>query len=129
MADFTITISNSVNTFGPAPSSKWNAWAWNAFRWGEGTHDLTVAFDKVIGNSLVPTDAFSAETAFVVSIANTLAPTADMGSEQLADAAGYTYIFPSNASDAENRDIPDWTSGTAGSPSWSSGTAGSTSWS
>jgi hypothetical protein len=129
VADFTVTIANSLNVFGPAPSNKWNAWAWNAFRWGEGTADLAVSVGKVIGNSLALSDSATPVTAFFVNVSATLTLASDMGSERLTDAAGYAYVFPSDTTEAENRDIPDWSTSTAATPTWSSATAGGTSWS
>lgn len=127
MADFSITITNRLNVFGPAPSSKWNAFAWNAFKWGEGTADLATEVGKAISNALTLSDAFAKDS--TRSFVETLTVTGDMGSEYLTDAAGFTYVFPSNATNAEDRDIPDWSSATAGSPTWASAAAGGTSWS
>lgn len=127
MADFNITISNSLNLFGPAPSNKWNAYLWNAFLWGEGTADLAVAVGKIISNALALSDALAKSAVHVIS--ESIGVTGDMGSEYLTDAAGYTHVFPSDVTNAEDRDFPDWSSGAAGSPAWATSTAGSTTWS
>lgn len=129
MADFSITIANSVNTFGPAPSDKWAAYEWNAFTWGEGTADLATDTHKVLGESVALSDTITAEAAFVISISNALAPTGDMGAEYLTDAAGYAYVFPDRVTDAEDRAIPTWTASSGPASGWSSATAGSTNWS
>lgn len=127
MASFTVTMANSLNLFGVAPSNKWNAFNWNAFLWGEGTADLGVNFTKGISNSLSP-DTTVGKTA-QIGIANSLAPTADLYSEELQDGSGYSYVFPNNTTDGEARDFVTWSSGTAGSATWTSATVTSTSWS
>lgn len=129
MADFTITISNSVNTFGPAPSNKWEAFEWNAFAWGEGTADLATDTHKVFGETIALADSITAEAAFVISISNALAPTADMGAEYLADAAGYNYVFPDRVTDAEDRALPTWAASSAPASGWTAAVATSTVWS
>lgn len=127
MANFNITISNSLNFFGPAPSNKWNQYNWNSFLWGEGTTDLAVSAVKVITNDLAPTDAV-AKSAHRV-FAEELFATADMGSETLRDGEGYYYNFPDRTTEAEDRDFPDWSQQSASSTSWASQAAASTSWS
>jgi len=127
VADFTITISNSLSVFGPAPSDKWGAFNWNEFLWGEGTIDLAVAVSKTLSNSLVLTDAFQKTPNRVIQ--NVLTVDADMGSERLSDAAGYDYVFLSNTTEAEDRATPSWASAAAGASTWTSATAGNTNWS
>ena len=126
MADLSKTITNSLNLFGPAPSSKWNAYNWNAFLWGEGTTDLAVSALKVLANSLTPADSLIKYQAVVVS--NSLAPSSDMTGESVTNG-GYYRLFPGSVSDGEDRVDSSWSGGSSGSPSWSQGTASSTSWS
>lgn len=126
MADLSQTITNSLNVFGPAPSNKWAAYNWNAFKWGEGTTDLAVSVLKVLSESITPSDVFTKSQ--VHTIANTLSPTSDMTSESVLNG-GYYRLFPGSATNGENRVDSSWSGGSSSSPSWSQGTASSTSWS
>jgi len=128
MADFSVTINNSINSWGPAPSNKWGAWNWNAFKWGEGTHDLTTETVKVSSETLSLSQSLSLAADFVISLANSVASAEDLGSEVLRSGS-YSYVFPSNVTDGESRSFATWTSGSVASVTWTSGTATSTSWS
>lgn len=127
MATFTVTISNSLNVFGPAPSDKWEAFNWGSFLWGEGTADLQTIVFKLLTNSLTPDTAVGKEVRRIIQ--NALTVDADMGFEQLLTANGYAYVFPNHTTNAEERDFPDWTSATAGAPTWASQSVATTSWS
>lgn len=52
-----------------------------------------------------------------------------ISSDVLTDAAGYAYIFVSNVSNAEDRSIASYVSGSANGSSWTSAAVGSTTWS
>ena len=128
MANFTQTISNSLNLFGGSPSSYWNAWNWNAFKWGEGTADLAVAVTHSISETLViDSQVPTRDSEHVIS--EMLSPTSDMSDEELTDGSGYNYVFPSDVTNHQNQSIASYTSGSNPSVTWSSGTAGSTVWS
>jgi hypothetical protein len=128
LANFTITVSNYVNTFGGI-TNKWNAFTWGSFKWGEGTADLPVDVMHVISESITPSSATPEKEVFFL-ISNDLPVSGDLSSEDLQDGAGYNYVFVSNASDAENRDFVTYTSGSVqNNTSYTSLTAGSTVWS
>lgn len=132
MADFNITISNHVNTFGPESTNTWGgAWGavWNQFLWGYGNVGLVTSVGKLISESQALSDQVTISVYFYKSISNALAPVGDMGSESLTDGSGYSYVFPSDTTEAEDRDFPNWTSGTTGSQSFTCQAAGSTTWS
>ena len=129
MANFSKTISNSINTFAGGPSSLWNSYNWGAFRWGEGTADIIHLIVHLISESQSVSDSLAGFAVTHTLATETLSPTSETTSEQLQDGSGYTYIFVSNASDAENRDDAVWASGAANSQSWSSASVASTSWS
>jgi hypothetical protein len=149
MANYNITISNSLNTFGLAPSDKWNDWNWNAFKWGEGTEDLQVFINLIVNTSaLAPTSDMyfrfmhmldigstaltSAIDAYLytgISISNSLSITGDMLSETLMDSAGYNYVFSGQTTNAEDRFSPTYASQTANTTTWASAAASSTTWS
>lgn len=132
MADFNITISNHVNTFGPESANTWGGdWGavWGQFLWGYGNVGLVTYTGKLLTDSVTPSDALTVSVYFYRSISNSVTPGGDMGSEELSDGSGYRYVFPSNTNEAENRAIPTWTSGSAGSQSFTCQAAGSTTWS
>lgn len=132
MADFNITISNSLNVFGPEGTNRWGgAWGneWGAFLWGYGNVDLDTRVRKLISESLTPTDYFEISVYFYKVISETLEPTADMGSESLQDGSGYYYVFPDNTTEGENRDFPSWSEGSTSTQSFTCQAAGSTTWS
>jgi hypothetical protein len=130
VADYSISISNSLNLFGPAPSDLWNAYAWNAFLWGEGTEDLQVIVTKVIENTsgVILDSSVSISLSIYLSISNSLTPESDMYSERLY-SGGWSYVFASNTTDGESRYIPSYASGSAQSTTWTSAAVTATSWS
>ncbi len=153
MADHSITISNSLYTWGVAPSNKWGEFNWNAFLWGEGANDLQVLtlhyidvgsatplsamsisayfFPTAIANSVTLDTSVTVTVAYVmsISIANTLEPTADMYSETLSDGSGWDYIFPNNTSNIDNKVTPTYTAASDPGTSWSSASGVTSTWS
>lgn len=130
MADFTKTMTNSLNLFGGAPSNKWASYNWNAFIWGEGTADFAVSFLKILDSgAITPSDAYIINVDFSKSLTNSLSVDADMGSETLRDSAGYLYVYPNNVTEAESRSFASYTSGSDASNSWSSASVSSVTWS
>lgn len=127
MADFTITISNAVRTFGPAPSDKWAEYNWNAFLWGEGTNGLSTRTLKLISESVTTDTTVSKSQQHVIS--NSISPTADMGSETLYDTNGYYHVYPNDTTELEDRDYPTWAQGSGGVTTWTRQAASSTTWS
>ncbi len=128
MADFNTTVSETLRVFGVAPSDKWNQYNWNAFVWGEGTNKVTANPTVAItAGSISPSDAVAVQPQ--IGVMETLTLAGAPASEVLQDSAGYTYVFPSNADDGEERDPVSWSSAAAGSNSWTSGTVTSTTWS
>ena len=145
MADHSITVDNTLTFHGHGYPSIWNAVTWNAFTWGWSS-DSETRVEKVIDSTATPTTDVgkyvihwldsegvtldsAVENAFVMAISEALSVSSDRYSAVLTDSNGYTHVFPSDATDAEDRDIPTWTSGTVGSVSWTSGTVAATSWS
>lgn len=126
MANFNITINNQINTFGPAPTNKWNDYNWNAFTWGEGNQDLPVTEIKVIDNDLIFASHMS--LTFTIVISNDLGISIDMLSERLYDAAGYLYLYPDNVTEAEDRFTPTYSELSASTTSWTTATGASTTW-
>lgn len=130
MADFTKTISNSINAFGLGPSTKWGStynMVWGSSKWGEGTLEIQTDVVKSLSETVTVSDSLSKSISkpFSFEITSTFEGT----QQNLTDAAGYYWIFPGGVTDADERASTTYTEGTAASTSWSSGTAGSTTWS
>ena len=149
MADLNITISTRFGIYGGGLTSKWNEQTWNAFNWGEGTIDLMVNDAHILGStftlsssvikyvqhlieeSATLTDAVSKNvtvnvdtlTAVDVSLAG------DASSQYLRDGNGYYYNFPDRVTDAEDRNISTYTSGTTATSGWAAVSDTDTSWS
>jgi hypothetical protein len=150
MANLTITVNSTVGVFGGSLTNKWNVYNWNAFTWGEGSpQDLVVAVEKLIANTASPTSDVGAKhiehvisasdnsTSWSTAVFSEFTKLIDCGtvttsfetSNETLSQGIWSYIFPSNASNLEDRDMVSWTSGTVGSTTWTTGTAGSTTWS
>ncbi len=148
MADHTKNLTNPVRTFGGGPASLWNAYNWNAFNWGEGTAEFTHSVVHVYSNSqpatsavgskqvlhyaeaqtVTPTDAYAKAPTFNMP-ANAVTVSGDNSNETLQDGAGYSYVFPSNATNLEDRDDVTWTPAAEPTSSWTSATEAATVWS
>jgi hypothetical protein len=133
VADHVISISNSLNLFGPAPSTKWGegspyTMTWGTSKWGEGTEDLIVSVEKYLGNEITASDAYFKEAAHAVNFGE-ISSTFEMSSESLLDGSGYYYVFRKPSTDAENQVITTYASGSVASVTWTSGTVSATSWS
>lgn len=128
MADLTKTITNSLNIFGGSPSSKWAAWNWNAFKWGDGTADLAVDVTHLISESVAP-DSAILQNDVVHLISESLASTSEMISETLTDGSGWYYVFPSDVTNHENQSLASYTVGSTPSNTWTAASASTTTWS
>lgn len=134
MADHTITITNAVQAFGPAPASKWGTntpytMTWGTTKWGEGTEDLQVAVEKSLSESVTPSDALDLSVGYNRTKENSLAFSSEMTFESLTDGSGYLYVFVSNTTDAEGRDSNTWTAASRATTTYSTVTVTSTTWS
>lgn len=127
MANLSITITNSVRTFGPAPADYWNAYNWNAFLWGEGTAAMVGNALKVVTNSQTLTELTTPQGTFNLSISNSLS-FSEAYAQYSADGR-WSRIFSDNVTNAENRAFPTWVSGTAGFAAWTTATVGAPTWS
>lgn len=121
-----MTVTNSVNLFGIAPSNKWNDYNWDEFLWGEGTADLITETTKVIGGTITGDTAIIKETEHVFG--STISIGGDIGHRYVLDGSYYR-VYPSDTTDIEGEDTASWSSSTATAPTWSSAAAASTTWS
>lgn len=132
MADFTKTITNSINVFGPAPSSKWGNYNWgaapgaNVLIWGEGSADLSNSVGKALSNSFTISDSLNKNPNRV--IANSVIPSFETEYESLADSNGYNYVFVRPTINAELRNISTYAT-VSTSTSWSCAAVSLSSWS
>lgn len=134
MADFSITISNAINAFGPAPATKWGVntpytMTWGTSKWGEGTEDLITVMDKVISNAPTFTDALTLAVDFYIAITNSFSGTFEAGDEGLSDGSGYSYVFTGGTTDLDTIVTTTYTEGAGNAPTYTSGTVTSTTWS
>lgn len=128
MANFTITITNAINTVGPAPSMRWGVDVWGT-KWAVGTEESVTKTVKLLDNSVTTDNVVAMTVGFFRTITNALAITEDLTSEGLSDGSGYNVVFPGGSTNAEGRSIPTYSAAAAASTTYSSGTASSTPWS
>lgn len=133
MADYVKTITNSINLFGLNPSSKWGdnngfdyTFVWGTTRWGENSFTLVFNVEKLIDNSISADDIIINETEKVIS--NDLTISEDLSSENLSQG-DWSYVFPPNTTEGEDRIFTSFTCGSIQSTSYLCATAGSTIWS
>lgn len=127
MADLALTISNSINCFGPAPTTNWNAFSWGDAKWGEGTESLVKSVMKQIDNSIASDTTLFFDAA--ISFSNSLSSTFEMSNEELTDGSGYNFVFRRPTVDAETQVITNYTSFSAQNTAWSTSTVSATTWS
>ncbi len=129
MAAYSITVANRLSVFGAAPSDKWGSYAWNAFKWGDGTADLGTRVVKLVANAMAVSSDSAMAFRFVKRLLNDVVMTGDMGSEQLRDGEGYLYVFPDRTTEGESRATVTWTQGSAQTSSYSASAVVLTTWS
>lgn len=126
MADHIVTIENSLNLFGPAPSNKWDDWEWGSLIWGEGNAGLATSVMKYLSDSIVPVD--SVAKASTRKVTNILTPIGDMGSEKLTNGS-WSYNFVSGTDEGEERAFANWSEDTDEDETWSKEGSSETDWS
>lgn len=126
MADFTQSVTNSLEFTGLGPSSKWDSMLWTTDKWDEGSQDFVQDVGKYITNSLTSDTTISNSINKIIE--NSLTPTGDLSSETLTDGSGYNYIFPLPTTEGESRSSSTFSESTAASTSFTTGTNPSTSW-
>lgn len=128
MADHIKSITERVNVFGVAPSTKWNEFLWGVGKWGEGSSDVIKDFQKVLDPDLVlSADTHSNEIDKLIQDSEFILM--EMTDTKLTDSKGYSYVFPGGTTDAEDQTHTDWVEGVHSDPAWVSGTVRGTSWS
>lgn len=144
MADHTITVANSLNLLGLGPPSLWGE-DWHELYWGYGSATFPFEVTHIYDNSLTPDTTMSFDaTRFIEETISTSDLTSkdqyidlfeglsldfETTDESLKDGAGYTYVYPSDATNLEDRDYPTYTSQAANASTYTSAAVGSTTWS
>ncbi len=145
MTQFNATITERINVFGVGPSSKWNEYNWNAFKWGEGTNQIpTRIFANVaviatitpsaplgLGLAVAEAEALTGGSTVVPAafVSESQSPTAGIEHVNKLDETGDYYVFPDRTLDGEASSSATWTRGSATAPTWTSGTVSAISWS
>lgn len=147
MADFTITVRNTIGLVGGKPAQFWGpTMTWGTSTWGNAANfklkevikvltntltlnDPTLSFNvaKLIQETVTPSDSQSKEVGR--SIFESLDIDAGPTIENLKDQNGYSYIFPKPTDNAELRVITPYDSFSAATPSFTSQARASTTWS
>jgi hypothetical protein len=125
MADFTITISNTLGVYGAEATNKWGVMEWGD-NWGYGDIDLVTTVYKLIDAGSIASDSTVANS-LGKTITNTLICNGDMYSEKLYDAAGYYIVFVKD-SNAENRSLTSYSEINSGVGTYSQVSIPSTTW-
>lgn len=133
MADFTKTISVSINLFGGGPSTKWGngngygyTMVWGTTKWGEGSFSLVFNVEKLIEDSVSPDTIIINEAQKLLQ--NDLSISDDLTCETLSQG-DWNYVFPPNVTNNENRVFTSFTCSSAQTTSYTCLSAGNTSWS
>ena len=125
MADFTITVTNTLDLFGGLPANKWGTVEWGQ-NWGYGDIDLITTVYKLIDAGSIASDSTVANS-LGKTITNTLICSGDMYSEKLYDAAGYYIVFVKD-SNAENRSLTSYSEINSGVGTYTQVSIPSTTW-
>ena len=100
MTDFTITISNAIQLLGAADTENWGTLVWGTDNWATDD-DLEFSVDKLIEDTA--NIAVGVSSDFIKdTIPNSLLVSGGLTGLTLSDAAGYSYVFPSNTNNAIN---------------------------
>jgi hypothetical protein len=126
MADFTITVSNSLAIVGATPSSLWGTMEWGE-NWGAGSEDFITSVFKFLANTTTLSDSLTKQ--LIKFILNTQTINGDMTEQQMFNGSGWNYVFVKPSTDAEDRSGTEWTDANTGDvATWTCQAAGSTTW-
>lgn len=135
MADFSITINNSVNLFGQGPATKWGSangygytMIWGTTKWGEGTFSLVFSVEKLIENTQSFLGAYQGSLVEKL-IDNSITITSFSAEVEGLTNGIWSVVFPSDTTNAKDRDVASYVSDSASALSFTCQAAGSTVWS
>jgi hypothetical protein len=127
MADFAITISNTLNVFGAAPVNQWGTAELGTDNWGS-SEDLVLSFAKIITNDISLSDTTSIEATFRITVSNSMVATSDVTELEKLDEAGYSYLFSGSTIDGDAQIVTSYTKAGEGSDAFSLQTTTATDW-
>lgn len=126
MADFTITISNTIVLAGAADASLWGTMLWGTGFWGTDS-DLDLEIEKVFTNTVTATDAYTKSSD--KAIANSMGVASDVPTLILQDAAGFCYVFPSDQKNGAQNPDTSYSQVAGASDTWTTFPINGTTWS
>ncbi len=108
MTDFSKTISNSIDLFGSAQTTKWDGFNWDENNWGESLDKLTISVLKNFNESIIPSDSLSVSANFNRSFSDSISISYANIDENLYEGE-WQYVFTKPTIDAEERTSITWT--------------------
>jgi hypothetical protein len=133
MADFVVSISNSINCFGPAPSTKWgtgtNTMTWGSSKWGEGSADLISESEKILSVQSIVIMGGVASLSPNKLISDTFELLSETTSQDLRTANGYYYFFVKPTLDPEQRNQSTYTVASVSATTYTTAPVTSITWS
>lgn len=130
MADFTITVTNSLRVFGLEQATQWGTARWGTSYWGYGSETTAVDVVKNWAESVTIDGAtLDIGKTLELLISNTLTMSWDAVDERVTDPAGYERVYPGPTTDADERNTASFTAVTPASTSWAAATRPTTTWS
>lgn len=108
MADYSKTVTNTLEVFGGGQTSKWNEFNWNEAVWGEGTLGIAVSYLKYIYETQSLSDLYNLYAQFNMPISNTQTLSFETSNETISQGE-WDLEFTAPSSNAENRSLTVWT--------------------
>ena len=128
MADFTQTVTNTIQVFGSADTENWNEIVWGTDNWA-ADDDMEFEITKLLANTVSATAdlTFHAEHIFAAAVTATVVST--NVTLTLQDSNGYSYVFPSDTTNGSEISSGVFTNVTNASDGFSPVADASTTWS
>jgi hypothetical protein len=108
MADYSKTVTNTIEVFGGGQSTKWNEFTWDDYVWGEGTLGIPFTYLKNIYETQVMTDNYDLYAQFNINKSNTISMTIEPSNEMISQGV-WELEFTAPSTNAENRSLTTWT--------------------
>lgn len=128
MADFTKTVTNSIQCFSLMPPSLWNSFNWGTGYWGYSQNSTVIDITKFFAQTIVTGDAI-AQLDTIKVYNNIIQSTNAIVGVQKQDAEGYYYTAPDDTTELLNRSITNYTEETSPTTVWTEEMSPTTSWS
>ncbi len=105
MADFTKTITNTLNVFGASPPTKWGIGIWGVMLWGV-TQDFEINVIKVLGEAI--SFSSSVEKVFIKELSNSVSFATDLTTFLTLDDI-WNYLFAKSTTDGALQVVDQFT--------------------